>query len=106
MSAAPIAAADVTRHKWWGWGQDDVAFSVTNRPAFIDLARNEIGIDLAERPRLRSRELEGERRDDGAPELARCGEAPTGAPAEPSPDDGERQLVGKQLVIGEPLPSW
>lgn len=47
---APIAAADVTRHKWWGWGQDDVAFSVTNRPAFIDLARNEIGIDLANAP--------------------------------------------------------
>lgn len=47
---APIAAAEVKRHKWWGWGLDDVAFSVKNRPAFVELARREIGVDLASAP--------------------------------------------------------
>ena len=64
----------------------------------------EIGIDLAQAPTLRLRKLEGQASDDGAPELARCGEPPPGAPAEPSADDGERQLVGKQFVVGQPLP--
>ncbi|MFC0676139.1 FAD-binding oxidoreductase [Brachybacterium hainanense] len=40
------AAREVRRHKWWGWGQDDVSFRYDNKPAFVPLARTKIGIDL------------------------------------------------------------
>ncbi|UQN29540.1 FAD-binding oxidoreductase [Brachybacterium kimchii] len=45
-SAADLTAADVTRHKWWGWGMDDVRFRFDNKPAFAPLAKNKIGVDL------------------------------------------------------------
>ena len=54
---APIAAAEVKRHKWWGWGLDDVAFSVKNRPAFVELARREIGVDLGGRRIIKKKNL-------------------------------------------------
>ena len=44
---APLSAREVKRHKWWGWGLDDVTFSFDNKPAFAPLAKNKIGIDLA-----------------------------------------------------------
>ncbi|PWH07590.1 FAD-binding oxidoreductase [Brachybacterium endophyticum] len=45
---ASISAGDVTRHKWWGWGMDDVRFRFDNKPAFPPLAKNKIGVDLEE----------------------------------------------------------
>ncbi|EWS79872.1 FAD-binding oxidoreductase [Brachybacterium phenoliresistens] len=49
MSAgtARPTAREVRRHKWWGWGQDDVAFRHDNKPAFAPLARDKISLDLA-----------------------------------------------------------
>lgn len=44
---APLSAREVKRHKWWGWGLDDVTFRFDNKPAFAPLAKNKIGIDLA-----------------------------------------------------------
>ncbi|MDO5645807.1 MAG: FAD-binding oxidoreductase [Dermabacter sp.] len=44
--AVPISAREVKRHKWWGWGLDDVAFRWDNKPAFPDFAISKIGVDL------------------------------------------------------------
>lgn len=48
--SAPISAKEVKRHKWWGWGLDDVAFRWDNKPAFPDFAKSKIGIDLRTAP--------------------------------------------------------
>lgn len=48
--SAPITAADVKRHKWWGWGMDDVTFNWRNKPGFNPLAKEKIGIDLTQKP--------------------------------------------------------
>lgn len=45
MSDRP-SAREVRRHKWWGWGLDDITFRYDNKPAFAPLARNKIGVDL------------------------------------------------------------
>ncbi|MEE1617916.1 FAD-binding oxidoreductase [Brachybacterium sp. J153] len=50
-------AADVKRHKWWGWGLDDVSFSVENRPAFVELAQREVGVDLIHAPAVAEPDL-------------------------------------------------
>ena len=63
----------------------------------------EIRIDLGKRALLRACELEGKAGDDLPPELAGGRKPAPGAPAEPGADDGERQLIGEELVIGEPL---
>ena len=42
-----LSAREVKRHKWWGWGLDDVTFRYDNKPAFAPLAKNKIGVDLA-----------------------------------------------------------
>lgn len=52
MSAGTVrtarpSAREVRRHKWWGWGLDDVSFRHDNKPAFAPLARDKIGLDLA-----------------------------------------------------------
>ena len=41
-----LSAREVKRHKWWGWGLDDVTFRYDNKPAFPALARNKVGVDL------------------------------------------------------------
>lgn len=45
---APASGREVKRHKWWGWGLDDVAFRWDNKPAFPPFARDKIGLDLHE----------------------------------------------------------
>ncbi len=42
-----LSAREVKRHKWWGWGLDDVTFRWDNKPAFAPLAKRKIGVDLA-----------------------------------------------------------
>ena len=42
-----LSAREVKRHKWWGWGLDDVSFRYDNKPAFAPLAKNKVGVDLA-----------------------------------------------------------
>lgn len=63
---APLTGRDVKRHKWWGWGLDDVAFRWDNKPAFPPFARDKIGLDLralepAEEPRLEALEVPASR---------------------------------------------
>lgn len=41
-----LTAADVKRHKWWGWGLDDIRFRWDNKPAFAPFAKNRVGVDL------------------------------------------------------------
>src|SRR5690606_10028185 len=41
-----LSAREVKRHKWWGWGLDDVTFRYDNKPAFPKLAKNKVGVDL------------------------------------------------------------
>ncbi|MDN6400287.1 MAG: FAD-binding oxidoreductase [Brachybacterium sp.] len=41
-----LSAREVKRHKWWGWGLDDVSFRYDNKPAFPVLAKNKVGVDL------------------------------------------------------------
>ncbi|GAA1483536.1 FAD-binding oxidoreductase [Brachybacterium fresconis] len=41
-----LSAREVKRHKWWGWGLDDVTFRYDNKPAFPVLARDKVGVDL------------------------------------------------------------
>lgn len=48
--SAPLSAAEVKRHKWWGWGLDDVTFNWRNKPGFRPLAKEKIGLDLAAMP--------------------------------------------------------
>lgn len=80
-SPAPLTSAavgipdarDVKRHKWWGWGLDDVTFRWDNKPAFAPFAKDKIGLDLlaatpAKSPLLEDHEvpasrLPGELRD-------------------------------------------
>lgn len=40
------STADVKRHKWWGWGLDDIAFRFDNKPAFAPLVQEKVGLDL------------------------------------------------------------
>jgi alkyldihydroxyacetonephosphate synthase len=66
---APLSAADVTRHKWWGWGLDDVRFRFDNKPDFPPLAKNKIGVDLEaltqfEDPRLEDHDVPATRLQD------------------------------------------
>lgn len=49
MSSA-LSASQVKRHKWWGWGLDDVTFNWRNKPGFNPLARDVVGIDLTQKP--------------------------------------------------------
>ncbi|NMA76180.1 MAG: FAD-dependent oxidoreductase, partial [Actinomycetales bacterium] len=44
-----LSAREVKRHKWWGWGLDDIAFRYDNKPAFPALARDKVGVDLDSR---------------------------------------------------------
>ena len=48
--SAPLSAAEVKRHKWWGWGLDDVTFTWRNKPKFAPLAKGKIGLDLMASP--------------------------------------------------------
>ena len=48
--SASVDAGDVKRHKWWGWGLDDVAFNWRNKPGFAPLADEKIGLDLRTMP--------------------------------------------------------
>src|SRR5690625_825230 len=48
--SAPLSAVEVKRHKWWGWGLDDVTFNWRNKPGFRPLAKEKIGLDLAAMP--------------------------------------------------------
>ena len=43
---SPISAREVKRHKWWGWGLDDITFRWDNKPAFPGFAKSKIGMDL------------------------------------------------------------
>lgn len=68
----PAASAhEVKRHKWWGWGLDDVAFRWDNKPAFAPFARDKIGLDLlastpAPEPRLDAFDVPASRLGDDA----------------------------------------
>ncbi len=64
----------------------------------------EIGVDLGKRARLRARQLEGERGDDRLAEPAGRGEDAPARPPHALADDGERKLVGEELIIGEARP--
>lgn len=64
-----ISAKEVKRHKWWGWGLDDIAFHWDNKPAFPGFAESKIGIDLrtapvAPEPRLEDYEVPASRLRD------------------------------------------
>jgi alkyldihydroxyacetonephosphate synthase len=48
--SASVSAGEVKRHKWWGWGLDDVAFNWRNKPGFAPLAAEKIGLDLHTMP--------------------------------------------------------
>ncbi|MFC7456984.1 FAD-binding oxidoreductase [Brachybacterium sp. GCM10030267] len=48
--SAPLSAREVKRHKWWGWGLDDVTFNWRNKPGFAPLAKEKIGLDLLSKP--------------------------------------------------------
>ncbi|MDO5662707.1 MAG: FAD-binding oxidoreductase [Brachybacterium sp.] len=48
---------DVKRHKWWGWGLDDVVFRFDNKPAFPPFAKRKIGLDLHDRPQVSEPDL-------------------------------------------------
>ena len=48
--SAPLNAGQVKRHKWWGWGLDDVTFNWRNKPGFRPFAKEKIGLDLASMP--------------------------------------------------------
>lgn len=50
MTTSPMTAADVKRHKWWGWGLDDVTFNWRNKPGFNPFAIEKVGIDLTRMP--------------------------------------------------------
>ena len=45
MNTIPTAR-EVKRHKWWGWGLDDVAFRWDNKPGFPQFALTRVGLDL------------------------------------------------------------
>lgn len=45
-TGAPRSGREVKRHKWWGWGLDDVTFRWDNKPAFAPFAKRKIGLDL------------------------------------------------------------
>ena len=47
---SPLSAKDVKRHRWWGWGLDDVTFNWRNKPGFAPLAQDVIGMDLHTMP--------------------------------------------------------
>ncbi|MGY5765456.1 FAD-binding oxidoreductase [Brachybacterium sp. DNPG3] len=69
MSSTP-SAREVKRHKWWGWGLDDVAFRFDNKPLFAPFAKSKIGVDLASRgpvdePRLEDHEVPASRLEAG-----------------------------------------
>ncbi|HIY23175.1 MAG TPA: FAD-binding oxidoreductase [Candidatus Brachybacterium merdigallinarum] len=46
--STPLRVDEVKRHKWWGWGLDDVTFNWRNKPGFQPLAKEKIGLDLFE----------------------------------------------------------
>lgn len=48
---SPLKAQDVKRHRWWGWGSDDVTFNWETKPAFAPLAKEKVGLDLWQEPR-------------------------------------------------------
>ncbi|GAB2540874.1 FAD-binding oxidoreductase [Brachybacterium huguangmaarense] len=71
MTTPVGSASDVKRHKWWGWGLDDVRFRWDNKPAFPGFAHAKIGIDLpslppAVEPRLEDFEVPASRLGDDA----------------------------------------
>ena len=78
----------------------DIAMQQPQHPA----RRRHVVQDLAQRDLLRARQLEGQGAGDfrRQPPVADDG-APAG-PAEPPPQQGQRQLPGKQLVAGQPHP--
>ncbi|MCT2176567.1 FAD-binding oxidoreductase [Brachybacterium muris] len=45
-----LDAEDVKRHRWWGWGLEDVTFNWRNKPGFAPLAREVIGLYLHTMP--------------------------------------------------------
>lgn len=77
----PIPATEVKRHKWWGWGLDDVTFRWDNKPAFAPFAQSKIGIDLPSATQ------------EPTPELADFA-----VPASRLPEDVRAELAG---VVGE-----
>lgn len=48
--SASLSATEVKRHKWWGWGLDDVTFNWRNKPGFRPFVKEKIGLDLATMP--------------------------------------------------------
>ena len=78
-----LSAREVKRHKWWGWGLDDVSFRYDNKPAFAPLAKNKVGVDLTSKaipvePELSDHEVPAEpaarRRPRSADRRGRRGE--------------------------------
>lgn len=68
-AGTPRSGREVKRHKWWGWGLDDVTFRWDNKPAFPDFAKDKIGLDLrtltvAPEPRLDEFEVPASRLAD------------------------------------------
>src|SRR5690625_6855606 len=48
--SSSLSATEVKRHKWWGWGLDDVTFNWRNKPGFRPFVKEKIGLDLATMP--------------------------------------------------------
>lgn len=57
MSPIPTAS-DVKRHKWWGWGLDDVSFRWETKPTFARLAKDKVGLDLWSSPKPKEPSLD------------------------------------------------
>jgi hypothetical protein len=76
------------------------AADVTLQQAEHAVRAGEVGVDLGERARLRSRQREGELGEDFPAELASRGKPPSGALLEPLANDGKGELIGEKLVIG------
>ena len=65
--------------------------------------RRHVGLDLGQRARLRGREGEGQGGDRLALQAAAADDPPARLPALAGAHEGERQLVGQQLVERQPL---
>ena len=64
----------------------------------------EVGVDLGESPGLCAGEPEGELGQHGLAELPGGGEDAPRAATQALADGGQRQLVGEELIVSEPLP--
>ena len=97
------ARLDGRRH---GEQRDDglAAAHIALQQAHHAVRRRKVGVDLREHAELRRREPERKLGEDRSAKSAWGGKDASGAAAQPLPNDRQRELVGEELVIGEPRP--